>query len=104
MLPLCYGSSEVGLLRIVLANSGVGPFVQQTARALLEAELLASYWTTFADQPESRWRRVLVRLGSAAGVNVEREFRRRSVDQVPPGLLRLAPSWEAVRLLLTNIR
>ena len=90
-------------MKIVLAHPGVGPFVQQTARALLEADLLASYWTTFADQPEARWRRALVRLASAAGVNVERELQRRAVTEVPATLLRLAPSWEVVRSLLAKM-
>jgi glycosyltransferase involved in cell wall biosynthesis len=91
-------------LKVVLAHPGVGPFVQQTARALLEAELLAGFWTTFADQPGAHWRRALVWLGSAVGVDVERELQRRAVDQVPPTLLRLAPSWEIVRSLLSKIR
>jgi len=90
-------------LKIVLAHPGVGPFVQQTARALLEADLLASYWTTFADQPKENWRRMLVQLASLAGVNIERELERRAVTEVPATLLRLAPSWEVVRSLLTKI-
>jgi glycosyltransferase involved in cell wall biosynthesis len=90
-------------LKIVLAHPGVGPFVQQTARALLEAELLASYWTTFVDQPDARWRRLLVRLASIAGLDFEQELQRRTVDQVPPALLRLSPSWEIVRSVLARI-
>ncbi len=58
---------QAGVLKIVLAHPGVGPFVQQTARALLEADLLASYWTMFADQPKARWRRTLVQLASRLG-------------------------------------
>ena len=81
-------------MKIVLAHPGVGPFVQQTARALLEADLLASYWTTFADQPKENWRRMLVQLASLAGVNIERELERRAVTEVPATLLRLAPSWD----------
>jgi glycosyltransferase involved in cell wall biosynthesis len=90
-------------LKIVLAHPGVGPFVQQTARALLEADLLASYWTTFADQPKEKWRRTLVQLASLVGVNIERELARRAVTEVPGTLLRLAPSWEVVRSLLTKM-
>ena len=91
-------------MKIVLAHPGVGPFVQQTARALMEADLLASYWTMFADQPDARWRRALVQLASLVDVNVERELRRRAIEEVPPALLRLAPGWELVRVLLTKMK
>src|SRR5689334_9080375 len=88
-------SDQARAMKLVLANPGVGPFVQQTARALLEADLLASFWTTFADQPEARWRRALVRIVSAAGINIERELQRRAVN-LPSSVLRLAPGWEVV--------
>jgi glycosyltransferase involved in cell wall biosynthesis len=91
-------------MKLVLAHPGVGPFVQQTARALFEADLLESYWTTFADQPEAWWRRMLVRMMSAAGIDLEREFQRRAVNEVPAGLLRLVPSWEIIRSLLSRVR
>ena len=95
---------QAGILRIALAHPGVGPFVQQTARALLEAGLLASYWTTFADQPEARWRRMLVRLASVVGANIDQELRRRTIEEVPPDLLRLAPRWELLRVLMTKMK
>ena len=63
----------LSLMKIVLAHPGVGPFVQQTARALLEAGLLESYWTTFADRPEARWRQALVQSASLIGANLGRE-------------------------------
>jgi glycosyltransferase involved in cell wall biosynthesis len=91
-------------MKLVLAHPGVGSFVQQTARALFEADLLESYWTTFADRPEACWRRMLVRMASAAGLDLEREFHRRAVSEVPAALLRLAPCWEIVRSLLSRTR
>jgi glycosyltransferase involved in cell wall biosynthesis len=91
-------------LKIVLAHPGVGPFVQQTARALLEADLLASYWTTFADQPKARWRRTLVQVASAVGLDIERELRRRAIEEVPSGFLKLAPYWEVLRSLLAKMK
>src|SRR5262245_29150581 len=90
-------------MKIVLANPSVGPFVQQTARALLEAGCLDSYWTTFVDQPEARWRRALVQFTAMVGANLERELQRRAVDEVPDEFLRAAPFWEIVRSLLTKI-
>jgi glycosyltransferase involved in cell wall biosynthesis len=91
-------------MKLVLAHPGVGPFVQQTARALLEAGLLAKYWTTFADRPEARWRRALVRIASAVGVNIEQDLQRRAVTEIPETFLRLAPSWEVITSLLRKIR
>jgi glycosyltransferase involved in cell wall biosynthesis len=91
-------------MKLVLAHPGVGAFVQQTARALLEADLLANYWTTFADRPEARWRRALVQTASAAGMNIERDLRRRAVTEVPETLLRLVPWWEVITSLLRKIR
>jgi glycosyltransferase involved in cell wall biosynthesis len=90
-------------MKIALAHPGVGPFVQQTARALLEAGLLASYWTTFADKPEASWRRTLVRVATAFGIDMNREFERRAVKEVPAGFLRTLPHWELARSLLARI-
>ena len=74
-------------MKIVLAHPGVGPFVQQAARALLEAGL-ASYSTTFADQPDVSWRRALVRVGTAFGIGINSELERRAVKEVPASHLR----------------
>ncbi len=94
----------LSLMKIVLAHPGVGPFVQQTARALLEAGLLESYWTTFADRPEARWRQALVQSASLIGANLGRELGRRVVREVPASYLRTAPFLEIIRTLLTNMR
>ena len=91
-------------MKIVLSHPGVGPFVQQTARALFEAGLLASYWTTFTDQPGARWRQVLIQLAHLIGANLEQELGRRAVREVPASLVRRAPFWEIIRSLLTKIR
>jgi glycosyltransferase involved in cell wall biosynthesis len=91
-------------MKLVLAHPGVGPFVQQTARALLEARLLTNYWTTFVDRPEARWRRALIRIASAAGIDIERDLQRRAVTEVPDTLLRLAPRWEVITELLRKIK
>jgi glycosyltransferase involved in cell wall biosynthesis len=91
-------------LKLVLANPGVGPFVQQTALALLEVELLDSYWTTFVDRPDARWRRTLVQLASRAGWNIEHELGRRAVQEVPASLIRDAPLWELIRSVLARLR
>jgi glycosyltransferase involved in cell wall biosynthesis len=91
-------------MKITLAHPGVGPFVQQTARALLEEDLLASYWTTFVDQPTAFWRRTLVQAGRMLGLNMERELERRAVTEVPLEFLRAYPCWEVLRSVLTKMR
>jgi glycosyltransferase involved in cell wall biosynthesis len=90
-------------MKFVLANPGVGPFVQQTARALLEADLLANYWTTFADQPGASWRRALVRIALGAGINIEPDLQRRTVTEVPETILKLAARWELITSLLRKL-
>jgi glycosyltransferase involved in cell wall biosynthesis len=90
-------------MKIALAHPGVGPFVQQAARALLEAGLLASYWTTFADRPEASWRRAVVFVASAFGIDIERELGRRAIEEVPSSVLRTWPHWEIARTLLARI-
>jgi glycosyltransferase involved in cell wall biosynthesis len=66
--------------------------------------MLAGYWTTFSDQPEARWRRLLVRIGRAAGDDLDVELRRRAVTEVPQELLTLNPSWEVLRLLISRLK
>jgi glycosyltransferase involved in cell wall biosynthesis len=90
-------------MKITLAHPGVGPFVQQTARALFEAGLLTSYWTTFADRPSASWRRPLVGIGAAFGIDINRELERRAVKEIPDSLLCTSPHWELARTLLARI-
>jgi glycosyltransferase involved in cell wall biosynthesis len=89
-------------MRISLAHPGVGPFVQQTAQALFEGEMLAGYWTTFCDRPEASWRKPVVRLTRAAGVNLESELERRAITSVPMELVRSDPFWEILRSILSK--
>jgi glycosyltransferase involved in cell wall biosynthesis len=90
-------------MRISLAHPGVGPFVQQTAQALFEAELLTGYWTTFCDRPEASWRKLIVSLTRAMGIDLEGELQRRAVTSVPLHLVRSNPFWEILRSLLSKI-
>jgi glycosyltransferase involved in cell wall biosynthesis len=89
-------------MRISLAHPGVGPFVQQTARALFDANMLAGYWTTFSDQPEALWRKLAVRLALMGSFDLETELQRRAVTSVPPELVRRDPFWEIARSLLSR--
>jgi glycosyltransferase involved in cell wall biosynthesis len=91
-------------VKLALAHPGVGQFVQQTARALLEADMLSAYWTTFADQPDALWRSLLVRLARVGGLNLDGELRRRAITQIPRGLVKVDPAWEVGRSILSKLR
>jgi Glycosyl transferases group 1 len=91
-------------MRLALAHPGVGQFVQQTARALLEADMLSAYWTTFADQPDALWRGLLVKLARVGGLNLDGELRRRAITQIPRGLVNVDPAWEIGRSILTKLK
>lgn len=91
-------------LKIVLSHPGTGAFVQQSARALFEADLLAAYWTTFVDQPEATWRRALVGISSSLGIRADQELQRRAITEFPRDLLRCVPFWEIIRTLAARMR
>jgi glycosyltransferase involved in cell wall biosynthesis len=91
-------------MKIVLASPNVAPHAQQAARALFEAGLLANYCTTFADLPEAGWRQTSAQLASLIGVDLDQEFRRRAVKEVPTDFLRRAPFWEIIRTILSKTR
>jgi glycosyltransferase involved in cell wall biosynthesis len=91
-------------MKIALAFPGVTPFVRQTAHALFDAGLLAGYWTTFADQPGARWRRLLVHLASMVDVDLNQELQRRAITEIPLELLRSDPYLEVLRSLLSRFK
>lgn len=91
-------------MKIAIAHPGVGPFVQQAARALFEAELLGQYFTMFADQPHAVWRRLAAYAAQAGGLNLDAELRRREVTEIPTNLLKLSPTWEILRVLLSKLK
>lgn len=77
----------------------VAPFVQQAARALHEAGQLDRYVTSLRYAPESGTQRALFAAGRLAGLDVEREFRRRTVDAVPASCLETHPWGELLRVV-----
>ncbi|WP_237180223.1 glycosyltransferase family 4 protein [Rhodoplanes sp. Z2-YC6860] len=88
----------------MLSHPGTGAFVQQTAQALLEADILSGYWTTFADQPDATWRRALVGLTTLFGMDANRELQRRAINEIPSQLLHCAPFWEIIRTLAARLQ
>lgn len=89
-------------MKISLAHPGAGPFVQQTAQALFDANMLSGYWTTFSDQPEAVWRKLAVCIAHVGGVTLEKELQRRAITSVPLELVRRVPLWEIARSLLSK--
>jgi glycosyltransferase involved in cell wall biosynthesis len=76
----------------------VAPFVQQAARALHEAGQLDRYITSIRYAPDSGAQRAAFALGRLGGLDLEREFRRRTVSAVPPELVESHPWGELLRV------
>lgn len=82
---------------VVLSHPGCGTFVQQAARGLHEAGLLAAYVTTFSYWPGS-WSGTLLKAGlRLAYSEPEKQLRRREIVGVPPGLVINHPLPEFLR-------
>jgi len=90
-------------MRIGLAHQNTGPFVQEVARALKEAGMLAWYATTYADKPDAVWRKGLARMAEHMGLDLDSELRRRSVEAVPRAFLRTYPARELLRTVVARI-
>lgn len=76
----------------------VAPFVQQAARALHEAGQLDRYVTSIRYAPDSFAQRAAFAAGRVVGLDLEREFRRRTVSAVPPALVESRPWGELLRV------
>jgi glycosyltransferase involved in cell wall biosynthesis len=90
--------------QVVLVHPGTGPHVQQTARALFEAGMLAAYVTTFAYQPETPGGRVLRSLASLMPHASVSELERRRITEVPSQAVVTHPVLELARVLTIRIR
>ncbi len=87
---------------VVLAHPGTSPFVQQTARALHEAGLLADYVTTFAYRPESLSGKLLRQGLRLRTKNPEALLQRRRVTEVPESLVATHPLREYLRMFAAS--
>lgn len=85
-------------MSVVVFHPSVAPFVQQAARALHEADALAAFVTTVADQPRRPSQRTLCDLARLTGRNLAAQFRRRAVSELPPEKLATHPWGELLRL------
>jgi glycosyltransferase involved in cell wall biosynthesis len=90
-------------MSVLLVNPMVAPQVQQTARALHEAGLLQRFVTTVRYDPSAWWQRAAIRLGRAAGYDMESNLRRRTLSEVPERLVADFPWWELARLSVSKL-
>lgn len=89
-------------MQIVLAHTSVGPFVQQTARALYETQMLRTYATGFVAREDAAWQAIGRRLGRTIGIDVERLLQRRAVTEVPMSCITEYPFPEFLRTVVSR--
>lgn len=81
----------------------VAPFVQQAARALHEAGQLDRYITSIRYAPDRLAQRAAFAAGRLLGLDLEREFRRRTVGAVPAALVESRPWGELLRVATARL-
>lgn len=86
-------------MKFVLSHPDLNTwFVREAGMALCEAGWRCSAVTAYVDRPERWWRRALARLGRAAGIDLDREFRRRLLKSSPWSSVDTSPGWELLRI------
>lgn len=81
----------------------VAPFVQHAARALDEAGQLERYITSIRYDSDSLAQRALFSAGKLVGLDLEREFRRRTVSAVPLSKVVSRPWGELLRVAVARV-
>ncbi|MBA4445800.1 glycosyltransferase family 4 protein [Cylindrospermopsis raciborskii CS-506_C] len=90
-------------MQLLLSSPGVGPFIQQTAKALYEASILHSYATTFVSYPESTWQKSLCGMAKIFKFNLERELQRRAITEIPLTYVHNYPWREILRTISSKL-
>jgi len=86
---------------VVLSHPGCGPFVQQAARTLHEAGLLAEYVTTFHYDDRDALSRFLKLVLRARYEDPAKQLARRRITEIPRTLVHGHPLPELLRMLST---
>jgi glycosyltransferase involved in cell wall biosynthesis len=86
-------------MSVLISHPSVAPFVQQAARALLEAGKLDRFITTLRYDEASRGQRWACRAARCIGFDLESQLKRRTVTELPPGSVESHPLSEIARLL-----
>jgi glycosyltransferase involved in cell wall biosynthesis len=89
--------------KVVLSHPGVGPFVQHTARALLEADLLSNYVTTFHYDRNTSLGLLLRWALRAKYRNSEKQLNRRRITEIPLNLVYGHPLPELLRMASVEV-
>src|SRR5260370_36185167 len=90
-------------MSVLVFRPSVAPFVQQDARALLEAGLLQCFHTTLCYEPHRLWQRVAVGLSQTLGYDLDRQLRRRCITELPKERITSRPLSELLRLLAARL-
>jgi glycosyltransferase involved in cell wall biosynthesis len=90
-------------MSVLISHPSVAPFIQQAARALLEAGELDRFITSLRYQPNSLSQRAMIRAARLIGFDLEAQLRRRTVTEVPGNKVESHPWMEWVRLLSGRI-
>lgn len=85
-------------MSVLISHPSVAPFVQQAARALLEAGELDRFVTTLCYDAADGRQRLACRLAGAVGFDLESQLRRRAVPELPPEKIESHPWGELLRL------
>src|SRR5436309_2880594 len=73
-------------------------FVQEAGKAFRERGWPATAVTHYVDRPDLLWRRAIAGIGRAAGMDLDREFRRRELIDCPWERIDSSAGWELLRL------
>ena len=82
---------------VLLSHPGSPPFVQQTARALYEANLLSKYVTRFTYQPDTVFGRTVKAGMRLLSSEPEKQLARRQLTEIPAHLVETHPLPELLR-------
>ena len=77
--------------RVLLSRTTANQNTRNALRSLVEHEMLAEFWTTFAWNPKSVWNQLLPR-------GLQRQLARRNISEAPSTRVRTVPWREVVRL------
>jgi glycosyltransferase involved in cell wall biosynthesis len=91
-------------MSVLIFHPMVAPHVQQAARALHGAGQLARFVTSVRDDPANPRQRLLTAAGRLAGLDLQREFGRRAIRDLPLDRVESLPWGELLRLAAGRLR
>jgi len=90
-------------MSVIIFHPMVAPHVQQAARALHEAGQLDRFITSVYDDPASLRQRFLTAGGRLVGLDLAREFSRRTIRDLPLSLVESHPWGELLRVAVGRL-